>query len=147
METLSASLALCAGNSAVVVEFPAQIQWRGALKSSLICTWIYGCVNNREAGDSIRHRPHYDDTIYIYVPALYRYHPRLNKLCISTRNVFAGWSGYGKQRSIINMSLRTRWHKACVSCTKAMIDHQHISPLGWIFRIICTKQRINKNSI
>ena len=35
-------------------------QWCGALISSLICTWINGWVNNREAGDLRRHRAHYD---------------------------------------------------------------------------------------
>ena len=30
---------------------------------SLICAWIYGWVNNREAGDLRRHRSHYDVTI------------------------------------------------------------------------------------
>ena len=34
--------------------------WRGALMSSLICAWINGWVNNREAGYSRRHRAHYD---------------------------------------------------------------------------------------
>ena len=33
---------------------------RGALMFSLICTWINGWVNNREAGDLRRHRTHYD---------------------------------------------------------------------------------------
>ena len=37
-------------------------QWRGALMFSLICAWINGWVNNREAGDLIRHRAHYDVT-------------------------------------------------------------------------------------
>ena len=35
-------------------------QWRGALMFSLICVWINGWVNNREAGDLRRHRGHYD---------------------------------------------------------------------------------------
>ena len=30
---------------------------------SLICVWIYGWVNNREAGDLIRYRAHYDVTV------------------------------------------------------------------------------------
>ena len=34
-------------------------QWRGALMFSLICVWINGWVNNREAGDLRRHRAHY----------------------------------------------------------------------------------------
>ena len=38
-------------------------QWRGALMFSLICAWINGWVNNREAGDLRRHRGHYDVTV------------------------------------------------------------------------------------
>ena len=38
-------------------------QWRGALMFSLICVWINGWVNNREAGDSRRYRTHYDVTV------------------------------------------------------------------------------------
>ena len=62
METCSALLALCAGNSPVTSEFPAQSQCRGASIFSLICAWIYGCVNG-EAGDLRRHRAHYDVTV------------------------------------------------------------------------------------
>ena len=35
-------------------------QRRGDLMFSLICAWISGWVNNREAGDLRRHRAHYD---------------------------------------------------------------------------------------
>ena len=42
------------------VNFPYKCQWRGALMFSLICVWINGWVNNREAGDLRRHRAHYD---------------------------------------------------------------------------------------
>ena len=56
METFSVLLAICAGNSPVPGEFPA----RGALVFSLICVWINGWVNNREAGDLRPHHVHYD---------------------------------------------------------------------------------------
>ena len=56
METFSASLALCAGNTPVTGEFHAQ---RPVTRSFdgffFICTWINGWVNNREAGDLRRH--------------------------------------------------------------------------------------------
>ena len=39
---------------------PHKDQWRRALVFSLICAWINGWVNNREAGDLRRHRVHYD---------------------------------------------------------------------------------------
>ena len=52
----------------VTGEFPAQkIQWRAALTFSLSCAWINGWVNNRKAGDLIRHRSHYDVTVMRYV--------------------------------------------------------------------------------
>ena len=35
-------------------------QWRWALMFSLICVWINGWVNNREAGDLRRHRAHHN---------------------------------------------------------------------------------------
>ena len=54
METFSALLAICAGNS------PHKGQWHGALMFSLICAWINRWVNNREAGDLRRNCAHYD---------------------------------------------------------------------------------------
>ena len=52
-------LPTCAGNSPVPVNSPHKGQWRGALMFSVICVWINGLVNNREAGDLRRHRGHY----------------------------------------------------------------------------------------
>ena len=60
METFSALLAICVGNSPVAVNSPHKGQWRGALMFSLICAWINGWVNAREAGDLRRNRAHYD---------------------------------------------------------------------------------------
>ena len=45
------------------VNSPHKGQWRGALVFSLICAWINGWVNNREAGDLRRHRAQYDVTV------------------------------------------------------------------------------------
>ena len=42
---------------------PHKGQWRGALRFILICAWMNGWVNNREACDLIRHCAHYDVTI------------------------------------------------------------------------------------
>ena len=60
IETFSALLVLCAGNSPVTGEFPTQRPWRGALMLSLNCAWINGWVNNREAGDLRGHCAHCD---------------------------------------------------------------------------------------
>ena len=59
METFSASLAICAGNSQVTDKG----QWRGALMFPLICAWINVWTNNHEAGDLRRHWAHYDVTV------------------------------------------------------------------------------------
>ena len=45
------------------VNSPHKGQWRRALVFSLICVWINGWVNNREAGYLRRYRAHYDDTV------------------------------------------------------------------------------------
>ena len=61
METFCALLTICAGNShRSPVNSPHKGQWRRALMFSLICAWINGWVNNREAGDLRRHRANYD---------------------------------------------------------------------------------------
>ena len=72
METFSALLAICAGNSPVPVNSPHKGQWREALMFSLICAWINGWVNDREAGDLRRNCAHYDITVteLVYCPEI-----------------------------------------------------------------------------
>ena len=59
METFSALVAHCEGNSPVTVEFPSQRPVTRSLRFSLICAWINAWVNNCEAGDLRSHRAHY----------------------------------------------------------------------------------------
>ena len=40
-------------------------QWRGVLMFSLICAWISGWINNREAGGLRRYHAHYNVTVMI----------------------------------------------------------------------------------
>ena len=60
METFSALLAICAGNSPVTGEFPAQrpVTWSFDVFFDLRLN--NGWANNREAGDLRPHRAHYD---------------------------------------------------------------------------------------
>ena len=101
METFSALLALCAGNSPVPVNSPHKGQWRGALMFTLICARINDWVNNREAGDLRRHLDHYD--VSVMVTTLWR------------GNVFhiAGFSvGFPSQRAsnvTLEVSLMLEW--------------------------------------
>ena len=79
METFSALLALCVGNSPVTGEG----QWRGSLMFSLICAWINGRVNNREVGDLRRHCTHRDVIVLccIYNIEGSQYNPTVCTLC------------------------------------------------------------------
>ena len=54
------------------VNSPHKSQWRRVLMFSLICVWINGWVNNREAGDLRRYRAHYDVIVMIAVTSLER---------------------------------------------------------------------------
>ena len=45
------------------VNSPHKGQWRGAFMFSLICVWIKGWVNNREAGDVRCYCAHYNVTV------------------------------------------------------------------------------------
>ena len=65
METSSALLAICGGNSPVTGEFPTQRPVTQSLKFSLSCARINGWVSNCEAGDLRRHRTHYGVTVMI----------------------------------------------------------------------------------
>ena len=67
------------------VNSPHKGQWRGALVFSLICVWINGWVNNREAGELRRYCTHYDVTvmIYIFYRCVYRHPTTQRCLAIS----------------------------------------------------------------
>ena len=52
-------------------EFTHKGQWRGGLMLSLICAWMSGWINNREAGDLRRHRVHCD---VIVMTCIFYYH-------------------------------------------------------------------------
>ena len=49
--------------ASIKVNSPHKGQWNGALMFSLICAWLNGSINNREAGDLRHHRDHYDVTV------------------------------------------------------------------------------------
>ena len=60
MEAFSALLAICAGNSPVTGEFPAQRPVTRGFHVFFDLRQNNGWVNNGEAGDLRRHRAHYD---------------------------------------------------------------------------------------
>ena len=60
METFSALLAICAANSPVSGEFPAQRPVTRSFDVFFDLLMNKRLINNREAGDLRRQRPHYD---------------------------------------------------------------------------------------
>ena len=60
METFSALLALCVGNSPATGEFPSQRPVTRRFNVCFLSSAPEYTVNNREAGDLRRHRAHYD---------------------------------------------------------------------------------------
>ena len=125
METFSALLALCAGNSPVPVNSPHKGQWRGTLMFSLICAWINDWVNNREAGDLRRYRVHYDVTLMFL---------RWQDLQCDLTHV---WSGHHNRQRI-----------ACLHA----IDYVNIScpkcPLRWLLcRSVARTTRFKSNHV
>ena len=96
METFSALLAFCAGNSPVPVNSPHKGQWRGALMFSLIYVWINAWVNNREAGDLRRHRGHYD--VIVMLQSSFHKNNKLSFNCallfiiLVLRPYYSGWT-------------------------------------------------------
>ena len=61
---------------------PHKGQWRGALMFSLICAWINGWVNNREAGDLRCHRAHYDVSVMARVKPNLTDDARVHNACL-----------------------------------------------------------------
>ena len=61
-----------------LVNSPHKGQWRGASMLSLICIWISGWVNNREADDLRRYRAHYDVIVIMLWPRMYWHSHVLN---------------------------------------------------------------------
>ena len=75
METFSALLAIFEGIHRTPMNSPYEGQWRGALMFSLICAWINGLVNNREAGDLRRRSAHYDATVTLLAEDMHFFVP------------------------------------------------------------------------
>ena len=140
------------------VNFPPNGQWRGALMSSLISVWTNSWVNNRFAGDLIRHRGHYDVTVMFNsikqnFQSIHRWKKsRRRHLCILCELLslfavtFSKTRKIRKHRDILESceQSNTTWNKQLanfgnvISCpTKNCISIWNIgvSPIFW-FRIV-----------
>ena len=117
METFSALLALCAGNSPITGEFPAQSPVTRSFDVSLICAWINDWVNNCEAGDLRHHRTHYDVILMIF-----------NDIVWSTKSNFDGFIIVKDlQNKIWKISRRADLLKYERNCDVALfIQYKHV---------------------
>ena len=69
---------------------PHKGQWRGALMFFFICVWINGWINNGEAGDLRRHRPHYDVIVMENTGFIRSYRILISGPCTKTVNKLKG---------------------------------------------------------
>ena len=68
------------------VDSPHKCLWRGALMFSLISALTNGWTNNRDAGDLIRHRAHYDVTVISLLLDWQAVKQKLRGRCIGIRD-------------------------------------------------------------
>ena len=110
METFSASFVQKIHWSSV--NSPHKGQWHSALMFSLICAWINGWVNNREAGDLRRHRAHDDIIVMPFSGHLWQQHPGSRPAPIKSRNNDQSPSGQIKNETYeVNVAAPDRRHR------------------------------------
>ena len=88
-------------------------RWRGALMFSLICVWINGWVNSREAGDLRRYRVHYDVTVMKSVDKQPEQNKNVNRIHISFVHSTNGLSSQPHECNIIGDSLIKNISQKC----------------------------------
>ena len=106
------------------VNSPHKGQWRGALVFSLICVWINGWVNNREAGDLRGYPAHYDVTVMV----MFRTGSNLSRYC----SYHFSWP---------------RWFSAGVQCMlvflKSIVGSCIMSLFWYVIIRLCLRANVN----
>ena len=107
---------LCGGIHRSPVNSPHKSQWRGALIFSLICAWINGWVNNREAGDLRRHRAHHEVIVMNRTGNVYLMTSKTPQASISTFSIV--WDIWVQCLSHClschyNIEVETKWSPVC----------------------------------
>ena len=130
IQTFSALLALCEGIHRSPVDSRHKGLWRGALMLSLICDWINGWANNRDAGDFRRHGAHYDVIV-------------MNGLChMASRNlsmvqIIACWVSSDKPLP----ELIPNYYQPLIKSMKYGSDYEHFLPMKSIFQCRLQQRR------
>ena len=101
METFSALLAICAGNSPVPGEFPTQRPVTQSFDIFFDLRLNNGWVNNREVGDLRRYRTHYDVAVTVRHQANSKHH-------VDSTMTYIGTSSLRLKKN------RTKKHRKCV---------------------------------
>ena len=89
------------------VNAPHKGQWRRALMFYLICAWINGWTNNREAGDSRCECAHYDVIVMLYKHVVFYRHR--NSSTVSTMH--RGVSNHQPHHCLLNRLFRRKSKK------------------------------------
>ena len=156
MKTFSALLAICAVNSPVPGEFPAEKgKWQGVLMLSLICTRINGWVNSGEAGDLRSHRAHYE-VIVMYI-AWNSLHRQIGSNCTCWMHNVGVQSGFRgsewKSRSPVNAWWRHQMETfsallaICAGNSPVPGEFPAQRPVTWTFDVffdMCLNKRLSK---
>ena len=127
METFSALLAICAGNSPVPGEFPTQRPVTRSFDVYLIWVWINGWVNNREAGDLRRYRAHCDVIVMmkrrrltsVWISSL-----KIRRSC-TTVNLYNGIHTHGKTVFVLECLPVDDWKLTKTMKTNFSVIHIH----------------------
>ena len=131
LETFSALLAFVRGIHRSPVNSPHKDQWRGSLMFSVICAWINGGVNSREAGDLRRHDTHYDVIVMILVQVIAC--RNLNQLMWAFHqrgSLLFSWWQFHRKRLRYQLLIFQNFYLYIYSCTLEDVLILHLSPLS-----------------
>ena len=116
------------------VNFPYKGQWHEVLMFFLTCAWINGWVNNREAGDLRRDRPHYDISV---MPLLLYASLRFSCIFIETSDNVK--CGIIKAHCLVPASSPS---KCLINRTLSRLDHYTRQQSAAVFPIITATERV-----
>ena len=117
------------------VNSPHKGQWRGAVMFPLICVWINGWVNNREAGDLRSYCAHYDVIVMLWLFAA------IVCRCVSVKSNYCTFENYLKNENVpcqAHTGYQMLWNiimlRICVHfCRASLPECITVTSILWIF--------------
>ena len=134
METFSALLVICAGNSPVTGEVPVQrpVMRRFGVGFFYICAWINDWVNNGEACDLRRHSPHYDVTVMVFQKEGSQLHAPSHCRKMMKIGIYYMFHNINSARQIlklIQLSAVSEWTLSWQQCTNPLFGRNNF--ISW----------------